>query len=86
MSQTGYVVKYVGCLLIWVSKLQSTIALLTTEAKYMALSAAMQEVIYIKNLMDKLKAHNVQIIDKKSVMKLLTHKSSTKSFKTKSKD
>ena len=40
LSQTGYVVKYAGCPIVWSSKLQTTSALSTTEAKYMALSTA----------------------------------------------
>eukprot|EP00980_Cylindrotheca_fusiformis_P023216 scaffold10228_cov101-Cylindrotheca_fusiformis.AAC.1 len=40
LSRTGFIVKYAGCPIVWSSKLQSIIALSTTEAEYMALSAA----------------------------------------------
>ena len=33
MSRTGYVIKYANCLVSWCSKLQSEIALSTTEAE-----------------------------------------------------
>ena len=39
-SCTGYVISLSGCLLLWVSMLQSTIALSTMEAGYQALSAS----------------------------------------------
>jgi hypothetical protein len=37
-SGIGFVTLYAGYPLIWVSKLQSEVALLTTEAEYVALS------------------------------------------------
>ena len=37
-SRTGYVIFYYTCPLIWVSKLQSEISLLTVEAEYVASS------------------------------------------------
>ena len=40
-SRTGYVIIYAGCPIIWKSKLQTQIALSTTEAEFMALSAAL---------------------------------------------
>jgi len=39
-SRTGYVITLAGCPLLWVSKLQTTIALSTMEAEYQALSAS----------------------------------------------
>ena len=44
-SRTGYVIFYFGCPVLWVSKLQSEISLSTVEAEYIALSAAMRDVI-----------------------------------------
>ena len=38
LSRTGYVILLFGCPLFWHSKLQSEIALSTTEAEYIALS------------------------------------------------
>ena len=40
-SRINYVIFYAGCPIIWKSKLQTQIALLTTEAEFMALSAAL---------------------------------------------
>ena len=37
-SQTGYVILYAGCPIIWCSKLQTQITLSTTEAEYIDLS------------------------------------------------
>ena len=44
-SRTGYVLTLNDCPLVWVSKLQTEIALSTMEAEYIALAQAMQEVI-----------------------------------------
>ena len=42
---------YAGCPITWGSKLQTEIALSTTESKYIALSSAMREVIPFLDLM-----------------------------------
>ena len=44
-SRTGYVLTLNDCPLVWVSKLQTEIALSTMEAEYIALAQAMREVI-----------------------------------------
>lgn len=54
-SRTGYVIMYAGCPIVWASKMQSLVALSTTEAEYIALSTALHEVIAIMNLMQELK-------------------------------
>jgi len=41
LSQTRYVLVYCGCPISWTSKLQTEIALSTTEAEYQALSMCM---------------------------------------------
>ena len=46
-SQTGYVILYSGCPLLWVLRLQTQIALSTMEAKYIALSQSIRDVIPI---------------------------------------
>ena len=45
---------YAGCPIIWVSKLQTEIALSTTEAEYIALSQAMRDVIPFVGLVEEL--------------------------------
>lgn len=45
MSRTGYVIFYMGCPILFVSKMQTEIALSTTEAEYIALSQAMRDLI-----------------------------------------
>jgi hypothetical protein len=49
-SRTGYVIKYLNVLLIWISKLQSEIALSTVEAEYIALSQSLRDVIPLLDL------------------------------------
>ena len=61
LSRTGYVIFYANCPITWHSKLQSTIALSTTEAEYVALSTAMRDVIYFMNLIDEMKASKIQL-------------------------
>ena len=51
MSRTGFVIMYAGCPIIWISKLQTEIALSTAEAEYIALSQAMRQVIPCMNLL-----------------------------------
>lgn len=51
LSRTGFVIMYAGCPITWCSKLQTEIALSTTEAEYIALSQSMREIIPFMNLM-----------------------------------
>jgi hypothetical protein len=53
-SRTGYVIKYAGCPLVWGSKLQTEIALSTTESEYIALSTSLREVIPLMELIKEL--------------------------------
>jgi hypothetical protein len=53
-TQTGYVVTYAGCPVVWVSKLQTEISLSTEEAELIAMSDSMQNYwsnVYWKNYM-----------------------------------
>ena len=54
LSRTGYVIQFMGCPILWVSKLQTEIALSTTEAEYIALSQAMREVIPLMTIIEEL--------------------------------
>ena len=49
-SCTGYVITLSGCPLLWVSKLQSTIALSTMETEYQALSASCRDIIPLRHI------------------------------------
>ena len=55
MSRTGYVIKYANCPIVWCSKLQTEIALSTTEAEYIALSQAMRDAVPLTQLIDELR-------------------------------
>jgi hypothetical protein len=53
-SRTGYIIKYAGCPLVWGSKLQTEIALSTTESEYISLSTSLREVIPLMELIREL--------------------------------
>ena len=50
-SRTGYCLTLGSCPLIWVSKLQTEVALSTTEAEYIALSQSMRDLIPMRRLL-----------------------------------
>jgi hypothetical protein len=54
-STTGFVITINGNVVSWLSKKQSTVALSTAEAEYMAISATAQEVKWITQLLHELK-------------------------------
>ena len=58
-SRTGYVVMYAGCPVIWGSKLQSVVALSTTEAELVALSTALRDVIPAMDFLEELKEKGI---------------------------
>ena len=49
-SRTGYVIMFMGCPLLWTSKMQTQIALSTMEAEYLALSASMRDLIPLREV------------------------------------
>jgi hypothetical protein len=49
-------ITYAGCSLVWCSKLQTEIALSTTESEYISLSAALREVIPLRRLFSEIQA------------------------------
>ena len=53
-SQTEYFFQLASALFSWQSRAQKTIALSSTEAKYMALSDCSQQAVWIKSLLSKL--------------------------------
>jgi hypothetical protein len=68
-SRTGFVILFAGCPLFWGSRLQTEIALSTTEAEYIALSTALRETIPLINLLQELK--DMKFIDDFQVPKVL---------------
>ena len=61
-SRSGWIVFYAGCPVIWASKLQSMVALSTTEAEYIALSQALRDVLPIMFLIQEIKEKGFQVI------------------------
>lgn len=53
-SRRGFVIMYAGCPLVWVSKLQTEVALSTTEAEYIALSQVMRELTPVLGILEEL--------------------------------
>jgi hypothetical protein len=54
MSRTGYLIRYGNCPIIWCSKLQSEIALSTTESEYIALSQSLRDALPLVELLREL--------------------------------
>ena len=52
-STTGYVFTMGGTIVSWISKLQKVVALLTTEAEYVAATEA-KDVIWLQRFMEEL--------------------------------
>jgi len=53
-SISGYVFTLGSCAISWKAQLQSTVALSTTEAEYMAITEGLKEAIWLKGLLDEL--------------------------------
>lgn len=62
-SRTGYLLTFMGCPLLWASKLQTQIALSTMEAEYIALSTAMRELIAIREVLKEIRTLVLQLPD-----------------------
>ena len=50
-SRTDYLIEFVSYLLIWVSKLQTCIALSTMKVQYIALSYSIRDLIIIRRVL-----------------------------------
>jgi len=61
-SRSGWIVFYAGCPVSWASKLQSQVALSTTEAEYITMSQALRDVISGMNLLQEMREQDFQII------------------------
>ena len=56
-SRTGYIIRYAGCPILWASRLQTVIALSSTESEVIALSSATREIIPLIRLLRELHRH-----------------------------
>jgi len=61
-SQSGWIIFYAGCPVSWASKLQSHVALSTTEAEYIAMSQALRDIIPVMNLLQEMREQDFQVI------------------------
>jgi hypothetical protein len=68
-SRSGYIIRYCGCPITWRSKLQTEVALSTTEAEYVALSQSLREVIPIMNLLTEAKKANIDVHHTKPIIR-----------------
>lgn len=55
LSRSGYFLRYSGCPVVWASKLQTEIALSSTESEYISLSQSLREVIPLMCLIKEMK-------------------------------
>ena len=60
-SRTGYVILFAGCPITWQSKLQTEIALSTTEAEYIALSQALRTTIPLMRVVKEMSEQGIGI-------------------------
>ena len=60
-STTGYVFTFAKAPVSWKSTLQSTVALSTTEAEYMAVTEAVKEAIWLQGLLSELEMEQKHI-------------------------
>jgi hypothetical protein len=68
-SRMGYIFMYAGCPILWTSRVQSEVALSTTESEYIAISCATREVLPLIELMNELEEKGVIEKSVKPVMR-----------------
>ena len=57
----GYMITYAGCPVLWASKLQTEIALSSTESEYITLSQALREVIPLTSLIKEAQKRSIDV-------------------------
>ena len=62
-SRHGYIIRYMGCPIIWKSQLQTEIALSSTESEYTGLSYALRDAIPIMELLKEMKAKGFEVTE-----------------------
>jgi hypothetical protein len=60
-SRMGYTICYAGCPMFWASKMQTEIALSSTEAEYIALSQSMREVLPLMWLLEEVQSRGIKV-------------------------
>ena len=58
-SRTGFVVMFARCIILFASKIQSLVALSTTEAEYISLSQSLRETIPIMHILDEVRQYTL---------------------------
>jgi hypothetical protein len=61
-SRSGWIIFYAGCPVSWASKLQSQVALSTTEAEYIAMSQALRDVIPVMGLLQEMRERKFEVL------------------------
>jgi hypothetical protein len=61
-SRSRWIIFYARCPVSWASTFQSQIALSTTEAKYIAMSQALCDIIPVMNLLQEMREQNFKVI------------------------
>ena len=65
-SRHGYIIRYMGCPVIWKSQLQTEIALSSTESEYTGLSYALRAAIPIMRLLEEMQQQGIMIHNTKA--------------------
>jgi hypothetical protein len=60
-SQSGWIIFYAGYSVSWASKIQSQVAMSTTEAEYIAMSQAIRDVIPIMGLLQEMREQDFKV-------------------------
>ena len=63
-SRHGFVIKYASCTIAWSSKIQTEVALSTTEAEHVSLSQSLRDLIPLLNMHNELTA--VEFVNKET--------------------
>ncbi|XP_075092013.1 secreted RxLR effector protein 161-like [Nicotiana tabacum] len=79
-STTGYVLTFANAPVSWKSTLQSTVALSTTEAEYMAITEAVKEAIWLQGLLRELGYNENLLLENASTIGILLENPSSSKF------
>ncbi len=61
-SRNGWIIFYAGCPVSWAFKLQSQVAMSTTEAEYIAMSQALRDVFPIMGLLQEMREQDLKVL------------------------